>query len=477
MKKLTAVLALVLTVALLLCACAPAAEQQGTDGQQSGEEGALAIENGTDLVINECITLSAAGAEGEVTYSVTSGEDLVLLEGANLYALASGEVTVAAACNGQTAEKTFTISPYDRVAGGVAETEFGGPVGVWVDFNGTTSEIVYIGITGMGNPAVMEAYGDDFAALEEQKTEFYGQTAEEAAQNTEGVLAQAVASAAESYLSEGRFIIRPYQSMMVDRYLENNMHFEGQSENKEVVTTVVGAYPAGCAEVVTDDVLNGEDMKWPGGVSTAQVAADDETYTVTHNVVKANAAGVALIEYRCGDTVVYDAIDIYDNFTLYPEALSGSDSYGHVVAGPADLSADTLTYRVLGDKAMNFPGGTCGSTVIDVTIDRESRTLVDVRIAEHSDSTYLANAWEYNGNYAATGNTLYDIATFLAQFKGKSADTAIVKYVLTSQDAEGGVPVEGGIDMTVTGATRTPNAVIAAVNAAIEQFKADVPKA
>ena len=57
------------------------------------------------------------------------------------------------------------------------------------------------------------------------------------------------------------------------------------------------------------------------------------------------------------------------------------------------------------------------------------------------------------------------------------ADTAIAKYVLTSQDAEGGVPVEGGIDMTVTGATRTPNAVIAAVNAAIEQFKADVPKA
>ena len=96
---------------------------------------------------------------------------------------------------------------------------------------------------------------------------------------------------------------------------------------------------------------------------------------------------------------------------------------------------------------------------------------------EHSDSTYLANAWEYNGNYAATGNTLYDIAAFLAQFKGKSADTAIAKYVLTSQDAEGGVPVEGGIDMTVTGATRTPNAVIAAVNAAIEQFKADVPKA
>ncbi len=45
------------------------------------------------------------------------------------------------------------------------------------------------------------------------------------------------------------------------------------------------------------------------------------------------------------------------------------------------------------------------------------------------------------------------------------ADTAIAKYVLTSQDAEGGVPVEGGIDMTVTGATRTPNAVIAAVNA------------
>lgn len=75
-------------------------------------------------------------------------------------------------------------------------------------------------------------------------------------------------------------------------------------------------------------------MKWPGGVSTAQVAADDETYTVTHNVVKANAAGVALIEYRCGDAVVYDAIDIYDNFTLYPEALSGSDSYGHVVAAP-----------------------------------------------------------------------------------------------------------------------------------------------
>jgi hypothetical protein len=177
---------------------------------------------------------------------------------------------------------------------------------------------------------------------------------------------------------------------------------------------------------------------------------------------------------RCGEDSVLDTLEIYENFTT---TLSGSDSYGKVVYNPAHLLGYMLTYRVLGDKAMNFPGGTAGSTVVDVTIDRDARTIDNVHVAAHSDSTYLANPWEYSGQFIATGNKLYDIATCCAKFRGLSAETTIVKYALTTAKAKGGLIVEGGVADVVTGATRTTNAIISAVNAALEQFTKDVPRA
>jgi Na+-translocating ferredoxin:NAD+ oxidoreductase RnfG subunit len=58
-----------------------------------------------------------------------------------------------------------------------------------------------------------------------------------------------------------------------------------------------------------------------------------------------------------------------------------------------------------------------------------------------------------------------------------STDAPIAKYALTTAKAKGGLMVEGGIADVVTGATRTTNAIISAVNAALEQFNKDVPKA
>lgn len=417
------------------------------------------------LVINQRVSF-----DGDIT--VTEGADLVAVDGHVLCALATGNVTVEETVDGATTVKTFSIAPYTRLCGATVDEAFPGPVAVWVDFNAATGEIAYVQIAGMGNPVVMEGYGADFAALEEQKDAFNNMKAADvlADATLTGVLADAVRDAASRFVNGSDFVIRPYQSLMVDRYVANNPHFETLTADVTVTTDIVGAYPSGCAYVEMEDV----DTRWPKGIATEKVG----DFSVSHAVVKAQAPGLVLVRYTAGDSEVLCALDIYDNFTLYPEALTGSDSYGKVVAGPADLTADRLTYRVLGDKAMNFAGGTCGSTVIDVTIDRASRTIVDVHIAEHSDSTYLANEWEYNGGFVAVGGFLYNINAFCNKMIGMSADQLITAYTLSSakNGVVGGVVVDGGVDMVVTGATRTPNAIISGVNAAIAQFNADVAK-
>ena len=56
--------------------------------------------------------------------------------------------------------------------------------------------------------------------------------------------------------------------------------------------------------------------------------------------------------------------------------------------------------------------------------------------------------------------------------------SATASYALSSskEGIVGGVVVDGGVDMVVTGATRTPNAIISGVNAAIAQFNQDIAK-
>lgn len=412
------------------------------------------------LVINQRVVF-----EGDV--KVTEGADLVAVDGNVMLALAAGQVTVEA--DGKTA--TYQIAPYTRLCGATVNEAFPGPVAVWVDFNDVTGEIAYVEISGMGNPVVMEGYGADFAALQAQKDAYCNLKAADVLADAAltGVLADAVKDACARFVNASDFTIRPYQSMMVDRYVINNPHYNVLTENKTLATAIVSAYPADAAIVETNDVGN-----YAGGLSTTAFG----DFSVTHSAVKAQKAGIALISYKEGENEVLCALDIYDNFTLYPEVLSGSDSYGKVVAFPADLTAPTLTYRVLGDKAMNFVGGTCGSTVIDVTFDAATRTIVDVHIAAHSDSTYLTGTWEYGGGFVAVGEFLFDINAFCNKMIGKSADTPITGYTLSvaKEGIVGGVVVDGGVDMVVTGATRTPNAIISGVNAAIAQFNQDVAK-
>ncbi len=420
---------------------------------------AAMAEEPASLVINQRVTGVA---------KVLEGAENVLLDGDVLLALAAGDVKVELA-DGTVA--TYAIAPYTRLCGAVVNEAFPGPVAVWVDFNAATGEIAYVEIAGMGNPVVMEGYGADFAALQTQKDAFLNLKAADVAADAAltGVLADAVKDACARFVKASDFTIRPYQSMMVDRYVINNPHYAELTESKTLATAIVGAYPADAAVVETADVGN-----YMGGLATTAFG----DFSVTHSAVKAQKAGLAVISYKEGENEVLCALDIYDNFTLYPEVLSGSDSYGKVVAFPADLTADRLTYRVLGDKAMNFVGGTCGSTVIDVTIDRATRTIADVHIAAHSDSTYLSDNWEYGGGFVAVGEFLYDINAFCSKMIGMSADAPITGYTLSSakESIVGGVVVDGGVDMVVTGATRTPNAIISGVNAALAQFALDVAK-
>jgi len=413
------------------------------------------------LAINQRVPVAADAV-------ITQGDCAVIVDG-TLCALASGSVTVR---SGET-ETTYDVSPYVRVCGMAPESPFAGPVAVWADFNAATGELVHLDITGMGQPEVMAAYGADFAALEGQKDSYMNKSARAIAEGEAAdVLAAAVRDACRRYLSEPAFDIRPYQSLMTDRYLANNPHFAELTADTQVQTAIAACWPEGCAVVETADVENNGKVTWPLGVTTASFKNGDATYTVSHNAVKGVMPGVAVISYTAGETTLLCAVEIYDNFTL---TLSGSDAYGMVAAGPADKTADVLVYRVLGDKAMNFPGGTPGSTVIDVAIDRASRTILSVRITAHSDSPYLYNPWEYGGGFVSVGSQLYDIARFTNMFAGRSADSDVSPYVLSSQKngVVGGVPVEGGIDLVVTGATRTPNAIVAAVNAALVRFRED----
>lgn len=412
------------------------------------------------MVINQRVVF-----DSDVT--VVDGADKVVVDGNVMLALAAGQVTVEVG----GVQSVYQIAPYTRLCGAVVNEAFPGPVAVWVDFNAVTGEIAYVEISGMGNPVVMEGYGAEFAALEGQKEAYYNLKAADVVADAAltGVLADAMKDACARFVNASAFTIRPYQSMMVDRYVINNPHYNELTENKVLETVLVGAYPADAAIVETNDVGN-----YAGGL--AVTAFGD--YSVTHSAVKAQKAGIAVVSYKEGENEVLCALDIYDNFTLYPETLSGSDSYGKVVGFPADKTAEKVTYRVLGDKAMNFVGGTCGSTVIDVTIDVATRTIVDVHIAAHSDSTYLSDSWEYGGGFVAVGEFLFDINAFCNKMIGHSADEAITGYTLSSSKngIVGGVVVEGGVDMVVTGATRTPNAIISGVNAAIAQFGVDFAK-
>lgn len=376
---------------------------------------------------------------------------------------APAETTTPAPTPEPSEEPAFA-APYIRVAGSAMEGDL--PVAVWVDFDPETDKVSGVTLTGYGNPAVMEEFGVEMEALSQDKGAFVGKAAKELTAGGDA-LASAVAQAAQSYLdTKDQFVIRPYQSMMTERYMANNPYPVDQSALKgeiTVETEIVAQYPADALTLVTEDVLYKEKVTYPAGKA---VASFGEDLKVSSGVVYANKPGVAVIAYRLGDMVLYDAVDIYENFTT---ELSGADAYGKLI-GIIDESDTAVTYRVLGDKAMNFPGGTCGSTVVDVTIDKTTDAISKVYVVEHSDSTYLANAWEYGGGFANVGELIYHIDTYTAKYEGLNAKTPITPYELTTKESTGGTVVEGGIDMVVSGATRTPNAIVRAVNAAIEAY-------
>ena len=378
--------------------------------------------------------------------------------------------TQAPATSEPTVETSYQ-APYDRIAGYAMDGDL--PVAVWVDFDPNDDTILNIEISGYGNPVMMETFGEQLGAYNREKTNYYGMNAANVTSSDDDVFSLAVKSAADSYLaSKDVLIIRPYQSFMTQRYMANNPYIVDNSEltgDTTITTEIVAQYPNDAATLVLDDVMSNDSVTYAAGASTSTFTKDDgEEYSITHQVVYANNPGIVVLAYTYGDVTVYDALDIYENFTLN---LSGSDAYGQVVS-TINSDDSTITYRVLGDKAMNFAGGTCGSTVIDVTIDTTTDTIKEVHVVEHSDSTYLANPWEYDGGFANVGELIYDINSYTDKFTGLSATTPITPYTLTSDGVDGGTIVDGGIDMVVTGATRTPNAIIAGVNAAIEAYSA-----
>ena len=361
---------------------------------------------------------------------------------------------------------------YDMYCGMAAEPYNGIPVAAWVHFDPESHEILYVHIAGAENPDV----NPDFLQIGALTEAYVGMTAEQAADaEAANPAAEAVRDACARYLAGAAFSIRPYETMVVDRYIANNPHFDALEADAAVETSIVAAYPEGCLEVVTEDVLYNGNVTWPLGVYTGAFTYGDKSVSVTHNAVLAKAPGVAVIAYSFNGETVLDAVDIYPNFTLYPEPLSGSDAYGQVVA--AHRTEDTVTYIALGDKAMNFPGGTAGSTIVSVKIDIASRTIAEVLDLANSDSPYLANEWEYNGGFTSVGLQLYAIGNFTSCFAGRSAEEPITRYGLSSSrdGITGGVVVDGGIDYVVTGATRTPNAIISAVNAVLEAFATEYP--
>lgn len=445
------------------------------------QPGVIEIINTEHLAIGQSIELKTKLLSDrmlvDAVYSIKGDSDIAIIEKNSLTARGQGSVTVAAIDGSAVCEKTFTISPYKRVCGASVRCRFCGPTCAWVDYNEKTGEIVNIEVSGCGHIKVLDDYGKRFCSESKKvKMDFIGLTAAGAINripSNSGDVAEAVIDACNRFLDPAGFSIRNYQTMMTGRYLANNPYFAAIDTDKAIETRILAEYPEGCAAIVTEDVYNGTKLTWSKGLFTATQKSGNASYKVSHNVIKAISSGIVLVEYRCGDDSVLDALEIYDNFTV---GLGGSDSYGQVVYHPTQLMDYLLTYRVLGDKAMNFPGGTAGPTVVDVTIDRDARIIDSVRVAAHSDSTYLADPWEYAGQFIPTGNKLYDIATYCAKFKGLSANAPVAKYALTTAKAKGGLIVEGGIADVVTGATRTTNAIISAVNAAIEQFGKDVPK-
>ena len=446
------------------------------------QQNSIEIINAEHLAIGQSIELKTKLLSDrmlvDAVYSIKDDSGIAIIEKNSLTARGQGLVTVVATAGSAECEKTFTVSPYKRVCGASVRCRFCGPTCAWVDFNEKTGEIVNIEVSGCGHIKVLDDYGKRFCSESKKvKMDFIGLTAAGAINripSNSGDVAEAVIDACNRFLDPAGFSIRNYQTMMSGRYLANNPYFAKIEGDKVVETRILAEYPEGCAKIVTEDVFNGTKLTWGKGVFTATQKSGNASYKVSHNVIQALTPGIVLVEYRCGNDSVLDALEIYDNFTV---GLSGSDSYGQVVYHPTHLLDYSLAYRVLGDKAMNFPGGTAGPTVIDVVIDRDDRRIESVHVAAHSDSTYLADPWEYSGQFIPTGNKLYDIATYCAKFQGLSTDAPIAKYALTTAKAKGGLMVEGGIADVVTGATRTTNAIISAVNAALEQFNKDVPKA
>ena len=375
----------------------------------------------------------------------------------------------------QEVVETVEVDPNDvlRIGGYAMDEDL--PVAVWVDFDSTNDKVAKVTLTGYGNPAVMETYGDKMNEYFAAKDSFIGKTADELKDQSTTVLDSAMAFASESYLTcKDQFVIRPYQSLMAGRYAANNPYIVENTdlaENVEIETELVASYPENAATLVTEDVMNPSkegEVKFPEGKNIAKFTNDSETeYTISTGVALANEAGIAVVSYTYGDLNLVCPMDIYDNFTV---GLEGQDAYGKVI-GVVSEDDNVVTYRVLGDKAMNFPGGTCGSTVVDVTINKTDKTIVTVNVYEASDSTYLANAWEYNGGFAGTGEFIKAIDQYTAKFEGLDASKPLSVYELTTKEnPNGGQVVEGGVDMVVTGATRTSNAIIYAVNAVIEEF-------
>ena len=310
----------------------------------------------------------------------------------------------------------------------------------------------------------MKDLNDSLTTYYEDAKAYVGKNASEIKEGTD-TLSTAIYSAVTSYVNnENKFVIRPYQSIATSKYIVNPYIVDNSELTGDVVvkTEIVAQYPSDAVVTLTEDVMSGDKVLYPAGQNILSFKKDDESeYKISSQAFRTDKPGFVVVAYTYGDMVIYDALDIYQSFT---DGLEGADAYGKVIS--TNETDKDVTYRALGDKAMNY-----GTTAVDITIDKETNLISSVNIYEHSDSTYLANTWEYGGGFVNVGKFIYDIDSYTAKFVGHDVSTPFTPYQLTTEEnKDGGSVVKGGVDMVVSGATRTPNSVLRAVNAAIEEY-------
>ena len=179
-----------------------------------------------------------------------------------------------------------SFNPQDvvRYAGYVLNGEY--PTAVWVDFDKTNDTAVGITLSGYKNSAVMDKEGEALESANASINSYIGKSANELKDMKGSAIEEAYAMAANSYLSnKDQFVIREYQSVMSGRYVANSPYIvanESLTGDVKVNAEIVAAYPSDCIEVVNEDVMSGDKVKFPQGNNVAKFTnANNEEYTIT----------------------------------------------------------------------------------------------------------------------------------------------------------------------------------------------------